>query len=110
VSKPLSLYVDTHGTGTVGDDKIEAAIMQHPKLGGLTPRAIRTHLGLNKPIYRKTAAYGHFGRKPDGRFLPVGTHRSAAPTHSSPRVAPIAMAIPAPATGSSPGRRAARGS
>lgn len=70
VSKPLSLYVDTHGTGTVGDDKIEAAIMGIEKLGGLTPRGIRTHLGLNKPIYRKTAAYGHFGRKPEGDFFP----------------------------------------
>lgn len=70
VSKPLSLYVDTHGTGTVGDDKIEAAIMSIEALGGLTPRAIRTHLGLNKPIYRKTAAYGHFGRKAEGDFFP----------------------------------------
>ncbi|WP_397597710.1 methionine adenosyltransferase [Sphingorhabdus sp.] len=70
VSKPLSLYVDTHETGTVGDDKIEAAIMNIEKLGGLTPRGIRTHLGLNKPIYRKTAAYGHFGRKPEGDFFP----------------------------------------
>ncbi len=70
VSKPLSLYVNTHGTGTVGDDKIEAAIMGIPKLGGLTPRGIRTHLGLNKPIYQKTAAYGHFGRDPEGDFFP----------------------------------------
>jgi S-adenosylmethionine synthetase len=70
VSKPLSLYVDTHDTGTVGDDQIEAAIMGIEKLGGLTPRAIRTHLGLNKPIYRKTAAYGHFGRKAEGDFFP----------------------------------------
>jgi S-adenosylmethionine synthetase len=70
VSKPLSLYVDTHGTGTVGDDKIEEAIQSIGKLGGLTPRAIRTHLGLNKPIYRKTAAYGHFGRKAEGDFFP----------------------------------------
>jgi S-adenosylmethionine synthetase len=70
VSKPLSLYVDTHGTGTVGDDRIEAAIMAIEALGGLTPRAIRTHLGLNKPIYRKTAAYGHFGRKAEGDFFP----------------------------------------
>jgi S-adenosylmethionine synthetase len=70
VSKPLSLYVDTHRTGTVGDDQIEAAIMGIEKLGGLTPRGIRTHLGLNKPIYRKTAAYGHFGRKADGDFFP----------------------------------------
>jgi S-adenosylmethionine synthetase len=70
VSKPLSLYVDTHETGTVGDDKIEAAIMGIDKLGGLTPRSIRTHLGLNKPIYRNTAAYGHFGRKAEGDFFP----------------------------------------
>ncbi|MBQ1498398.1 MAG: methionine adenosyltransferase [Sphingomonas sp.] len=70
VSKPLSLYVDTHGTGTVSDDKIEAAIAGIEKLGGLTPRGIRTHLQLNKPIYSKTAAYGHFGRKPEGDFFP----------------------------------------
>jgi S-adenosylmethionine synthetase len=67
VSKPLSLYVDTHGTGTIGDDAIEAVL---PKLVNLTPRGIRTHLGLNKPIYRKTAAYGHFGRQADGDFFP----------------------------------------
>ena len=70
VSKPLSLYVDTHETGTHGDDAIERAIMGIEKLGGLTPRAIRTHLGLNKPIYRRTAAYGHFGRKAEGDFFP----------------------------------------
>ena len=70
VSKPLSLYVDTHETGVVGDDKIEEAIMSIAKLGGLTPRAIRTHLSLNKPIYRQTAAYGHFGRKPVGDSFP----------------------------------------
>ena len=70
VSEPLSLYVDTHGAGTVGDDRIEAAIGRIAKLGGLTPRGIRTHLGLNKPIYEATAAYGHFGRKPDGVFFP----------------------------------------
>jgi S-adenosylmethionine synthetase len=70
VAKPLSLYVDTHGTGTVGDDKIEEAIGKIAKLGGMTPRGIRTHLGLNKPIYKKTAAYGHFGRTPEGDFFP----------------------------------------
>ena len=70
VAKPLSLYVDTHGTGTVGDDRIEQAIASIEKLGGLTPRGIRTHLGLNKPIYKKTAAYGHFGRTPEGDFFP----------------------------------------
>ena len=70
VAKPLSLYVDTHGTGTVGDDKIEAAIAGIEKLGGMTPRGIRTHLGLNKPIYQRTAAYGHFGRDAEGDFFP----------------------------------------
>ncbi|WP_294173328.1 methionine adenosyltransferase [uncultured Sphingomonas sp.] len=70
VSEPLSLYVDTHGTGTVGDDRLEAAIKRIDKLGGLTPRGIRTHLGLNRPIYSRTAAYGHFGRKADGDLFP----------------------------------------
>jgi S-adenosylmethionine synthetase len=70
VSEPLSLYVDTHGTGMADDAAIEQAILRIPELGGLTPRAIRTRLGLNKPIYRRTAAYGHFGRKPEGDFFP----------------------------------------
>ena len=70
MSEPLSLYVDTHGTGTVDDAAIEAAIGGIAKLGKLTPRGIRTHLGLNKPIYERTAAYGHFGRKPEGDFFP----------------------------------------
>jgi S-adenosylmethionine synthetase len=60
VAEPLSVYVDLHGTGTVDEGKLEAAI---PTLVRLTPKGIRTHLGLNKPIYRKTAAYGHFGRQ-----------------------------------------------
>jgi S-adenosylmethionine synthetase len=72
VSKPLSLYVDTHGTAAEGltDAGIEEAIKSIEALGGLTPRGIRTHLGLNKPIYAKTAAYGHFGRKPEGDLFP----------------------------------------
>ncbi|MEO5578564.1 MAG: methionine adenosyltransferase [Sphingomicrobium sp.] len=70
VSEPLSLYVDTHSTGTVGDDALEAAIHSIAKLGKLTPRGIRTHLSLNKPIYSPTAAYGHFGRKPEGDLFP----------------------------------------
>ena len=72
VSEPLSLYVDTHGTCAEGvtDAAIERAITGIKELGGLTPRGIRTHLGLNKPIYAKTAAYGHFGRKPEGDFFP----------------------------------------
>lgn len=70
VPEPLSLYVDTHGTGIVGDDAIEAAIGRIGKLGRLTPRGIRTLLGLNKPIYQATAAYGHFGRKAEGDLFP----------------------------------------
>jgi S-adenosylmethionine synthetase len=70
VSEPLSLYVDTHGTGSVGDDEIEKAIAGIERLGGLTPRGIRTCLQLNKPIYAKTAAYGHFGRKAEGDDFP----------------------------------------
>jgi len=70
VSEPLSLYVDTHGTGTVADDRLESAIRTLDVCGGLTPRGIRTALGLNKPIYSKTAAYGHFGRKADGDLFP----------------------------------------
>jgi len=70
VSEPLSLYVDTHGTGTVDDEKLEQAIGKIGRLGGLTPRGIRTLLSLNKPIYRPTAAYGHFGRQPQGDLFP----------------------------------------
>ncbi|MDU8925989.1 methionine adenosyltransferase [Alisedimentitalea sp. MJ-SS2] len=62
VSKPLSIYVDTHGTGQVHEAEIEKAVATAMDL---TPRGIRTHLGLNKPIYQRTAAYGHFGRAPD---------------------------------------------
>jgi S-adenosylmethionine synthetase len=67
VSEPLSLYVDTHGTGTVDEARIEAVL---PTLVRLTPKGIRTHLGLNKPIYGPSAAYGHFGRTPEGDFFP----------------------------------------
>jgi S-adenosylmethionine synthetase len=70
VSEPLSLYVDTHGTGLVADDALEVAIGRIEALGGLTPRGIRTHLELNKPIYQPTAAYGHFGRKSEGDLFP----------------------------------------
>ncbi len=67
VSKPLSIYCDTFGTGDVRDSAIEQAI---GKVIDLTPRGIRNHLQLNKPIYARTAAYGHFGRAPeaDGGF------------------------------------------
>ncbi|SFG37707.1 methionine adenosyltransferase [Palleronia marisminoris] len=67
ISKPLSIYADTYGTGEVHEEKIENAIRE---VMDLTPRGIRTHLGLNRPIYERTAAYGHFGRAPeaDGGF------------------------------------------
>ena len=67
VAKPLSIYIDTHGTGAVDDEAIERAVGQ---VMDLTPRGIREHLGLNRPIYERTAAYGHFGREPeaDGGF------------------------------------------
>ena len=62
VSKPLSLYVDLGGTGQVDETKLSATLQQ---VMDLSPRGIREHLGLNKPIYARTAAYGHFGREPD---------------------------------------------
>ena len=67
VSKPLSVYVDTFGTAKVDEDKLSDLLQQ---LVDLSPRGIRTHLGLNRPIYARTAAYGHFGRTPeaDGGF------------------------------------------
>ena len=67
VSKPLSIYVDLHGTGTVDEARLEAVLMDALDL---SPRGIRTALQLNKPIYARTSAYGHFGRAPeaDGGF------------------------------------------
>jgi S-adenosylmethionine synthetase len=67
VSKPLSLYIDTHGTGMVGEDRLAQVLRD---LMDLSPRGIRQHLALNRPIYARTAAYGHFGRapEPDGGF------------------------------------------
>ena len=67
VARPLSIYADTFGTGQVSEEQIEKAVSD---CMDLTPRGIRTHLGLNKPIYQRTAAYGHFGRAPetDGGF------------------------------------------
>lgn len=62
VSQPLSIYADMHGTGDVAPEDIEAAI---GKVMDLSPRGIRQHLQMNKPIYQRTAAYGHFGREPD---------------------------------------------
>ncbi len=62
VSKPLSVYINTDGTGKVDEEKLVKVIQD---LIDLSPRGIRTHLALNKPIYTRTAAYGHFGRTPD---------------------------------------------
>ena len=62
ISQPLSIYVDTFGTGDISGEAIEAAIAATIDL---SPRGIREHLKLNKPIYQRTAAYGHFGRLPD---------------------------------------------
>jgi S-adenosylmethionine synthetase len=62
VAEPLSIYVDTQGSGEASEEAIEKAIRASISL---TPRGIRTHLGLNRPIYKRTAAYGHFGREPD---------------------------------------------
>ena len=67
IAKPLSVYVETDGTATVDEDKLSRVLQE---VMDLSPRGIRTHLGLNKPIYARTAAYGHFGRPPetDGGF------------------------------------------
>ncbi len=62
VSRPLSIYVDLHQTGQVDEEKLEAVLMD---VMNLSPRGIRQHLQLNRPIYARTAAYGHFGRNPD---------------------------------------------
>jgi S-adenosylmethionine synthetase len=63
VSRPLSFYVNLHDTGEIDPARLEEVLPE--MVGGLTPRAIREHLGLNRPIYERTAAYGHFGRTPD---------------------------------------------
>src|SRR5471030_819150 len=62
VARPLSIYIDSHGTGKVPEDKLETAVAEAMDL---TPRGIRKHLDLNKPIYARTSSYGHFGRTPD---------------------------------------------
>jgi len=62
VAKPLSVYVDLHGTGEIDEAVLEKRL---PEMVNLSPRGIRTHLGLNRAIYARTSAYGHFGRTPD---------------------------------------------
>src|SRR5207248_9969515 len=80
VARPLSIYIDTHGTGKVPEDKLEMVVAEAMDL---TPRRIRKHLDLNRPIYARTSAYGHFGRTPDneGGFSwrrPISSNRSSA--------------------------------
>jgi S-adenosylmethionine synthetase len=67
IAKPLSVYVETDGTSKVDEERLSRVLQE---VMDLSPRGIRTHLGLNKPIYARTAAYGHFGRapEPDGGF------------------------------------------
>ena len=62
LSKPLSIYADLGEKGTISEDSLVKFLSD---LVDLTPRGIRERLGLNKPIYKKTASYGHFGREPD---------------------------------------------
>ena len=62
VAKPLSVYIDTHGTGRVDEDRLSAVLQE---LVDLSPRGIREQLKLSRPIYARTSAYGHFGREPD---------------------------------------------
>jgi S-adenosylmethionine synthetase len=77
VAKPLSVYVDTYGTGSVPEAEIERVVAE---VMDLTPRGIREHLRLNRPIYSRTSAYGHFGRAPeaDGGFSWEKTDLGAA--------------------------------
>jgi S-adenosylmethionine synthetase len=67
VSYPISVYIDTYGTGRVDDEKLAKILRE---MMNLSPRGIREHLELSRPIYARTAAYGHFGRapEPDGGF------------------------------------------
>ena len=67
VARPLSIYADLHGTGQIDEGKLEKALME---VMNLSPRGIREHLHLNRPLFARTSAYGHFGRSPeaDGGF------------------------------------------
>jgi S-adenosylmethionine synthetase len=76
VAKPLSLYVDCYGTSQVAEERLEKLLGE---VMDLTPRGIREHLGLNRSIYARTSAYGHFGR----RRNPTGAFPGKAPTSST---------------------------
>ena len=73
VSHPISTYINTHGTGRFSDEAIAAALLE---VADFRPRAIRERLALNKPIYARTAAYGHFGRQ-DPDFTWEATDKAA---------------------------------
>ena len=111
VSQPLSIYVDLHGTGKVDEGRLEKAL---GKVMDLSPRGIRQHLGLNRPIYARTSAYGHFGRAPeaDGGFSwEKDRPRRGAPRRrrlSRPRPAASGSTAGASATPSTAGGRASR--
>ena len=88
VSDPLSLYVDLHGTGRVDESKLQHLL---PELVSLKPRGIREKLGLARPIYARTSAYGHFGREPDAdggfsweRIDELAPELAAEPSDDSP--------------------------
>ncbi len=84
VAEPLSVYVDLHGTGKVEEAKLELIL---PQVMNLKPRGIREHLDLNKPIFARTAAYGHFGREPDAEGASPGK-RPTWPRRSRRRCKP----------------------
>ena len=89
VAKPLSIYADTYGTGQVDEGKLESTLMD---LMDLSPRGIRTHLDLNRPIYARTASYGHFGRAPaERRRLLLGAHRPRAAAQIGAGVTPLPL-------------------
>ena len=90
VADPLSVYVDTHGTGKVDEAKLEQVL---PQLMNLKPRGIREHLSLNKPIYARTSAYGHFGREPDADGGFSWEKTDLADAHQARRLTDAASAV-----------------
>ena len=94
VSQPLSIYVDLHGTGKVEESRLEEALKD---CMDLSPRGIRQHLGLNRPIYARTSAYGHFGRRAGGRRrLLLGEDR---PGRAAPRRGALTGSVRPPREG-----------
>jgi len=95
----LSVYVDTHGTGNVDEARLELIL---PQLMNLKPRGIREHLDLNKPIFARTAAYGHFGREPDAMAASPGRRRTWLTRSSRLFRSPSGLRIASDATATSP--------